>query len=91
MKNEILYYIIKFLIFIFSFDDVKMSLNRNGKLVINASKCMVCHDIVESKHRWDFTACSCGNLAVDGGKDYLKRSVKEFDKVLEMSVFESLK
>lgn len=45
------------------------------KIIKNAAKCLNCNEIVESKNRHDFVMCSCGNLAVDGGKDYLKRSV----------------
>jgi len=32
-----------------------------------------CGDIIESKDRHDFKFCSCGAVAVDGGKNYLKR------------------
>jgi len=35
-------------------------------------KCLICNDIIESKSRHDFVWCSCGNVAVDGGEDYLK-------------------
>lgn len=35
---------------------------------------MISGDIIESKNRHDFKFCSCGNCAVDGGHDYLKRS-----------------
>lgn len=39
----------------------------------NKAKCLKCGDIIESKHRHDFVFCKCGDLAVDGGKDYLRR------------------
>ncbi len=45
------------------------------QIIKNAAKCLNCGDVVESTYRHDFVMCSCGNLAVDGGKDYLKRSV----------------
>jgi hypothetical protein len=45
------------------------------QIIKNAAQCLSCYEVVESKHRHDFVRCSCGNLAVDGGKDYLKRSV----------------
>jgi len=44
-----------------------------GKLV----RCGKCREIIESKHRHDFVTCSCGNLSVDGGNDYLKVSFIE--------------
>ena len=40
---------------------------------VNKIKCLKCGDIIESKHRHDFKFCSCGAVAIDGGKDYLKR------------------
>lgn len=39
----------------------------------NSAKCLDCGDEIESVHRHDFKWCSCGNLAVDGGKDYRRR------------------
>lgn len=47
-------------------------------IISNKAKCNKCGEIVESKHRHDFVRCSCKNLAVDGGKDYLKRMYKEY-------------
>lgn len=43
----------------------------------NAAKCLLCKQTIESKHRHDFVTCKCGNLSVDGGLDYLKRSVRD--------------
>lgn len=48
-------------------------------IISNKAKCNKCGEIIESKHRHDFVRCSCKNLAVDGGKDYLKRLFKEDD------------
>jgi len=39
-------------------------------------KCLLCRDVIESKYRHDFVTCSCGNVSVDGGNDYLKVSYK---------------
>lgn len=47
-------------------------------IISNKAKCNKCGEIVESKHRHDFVRCSCKNLAVDGGKDYLKRLYKDY-------------
>lgn len=35
-------------------------------------KCKLCGDIIESKHRHDYVTCSCGEISVDGGKDYFR-------------------
>lgn len=53
----------------------------------NKAKCLACGDIIESKYTHDYVRCSCGNLAVDGGFDYMKRSCKDlsqYEEVLEI-------
>ena len=42
-------------------------------IVQNAAICNGCGDTIISRHRHDFTMCSCGAIAVDGGQDYLRR------------------
>jgi hypothetical protein len=42
-------------------------------IIHNRIACRICGDIIESKHRHDFVWCKCESVAVDGGKDYLKR------------------
>lgn len=44
------------------------------KIIRNSVRCLKCKEEIVSIHRHDFKYCSCGNIAVDGGKDYLKRS-----------------
>lgn len=43
------------------------------KIIVNKIKCNKCGDIIESTYRHDFKSCMCGAVAVDGGKDYLRR------------------
>lgn len=43
-------------------------------IIKNSAECLKCKCIIESKHRHDFVTCSCGDISVDGGKDYIKRS-----------------
>ena len=45
----------------------------------NRIKCLCCNDIIESEKRWHFKLCKCGRVAVEGGKDYLKRSGEPSD------------
>ena len=45
-------------------------------IVKNAIKCNHCQEVIESVHRHDFKWCGCKTVAVDGGKDYLKRAFK---------------
>ena len=44
-----------------------------GKIIVNKICCNKCGDIIESTHRQDLMFCKCGAVAVDGGKDYLRR------------------
>ncbi len=44
------------------------------KIIRNRIRCKHCGDIIESTSTHDFKFCSCGRVAVDGGKSYLKRS-----------------
>lgn len=55
-------------------------------IVTNKAKCKKCGDIIESKHRHDFVFCSCGAIAVDGGKSYLKRvgNPADFEELSEL-------
>lgn len=45
----------------------------------NKIKCKKCSDIIESIHAHDFKWCSCGAVAVDGGREYLRRVGNEED------------
>ena len=50
-----------------------------NRIIVNKIKCKKCGDIIESTHRHDFKFCKCGAVAVDGGKDYLRRLGNEDD------------
>lgn len=39
-----------------------------------AIQCNLCDDIIYSVNRHDFRSCECGNVSIDGGKDYTKIS-----------------
>lgn len=56
------------------------------KIIKNQAMCKICGDIVESKTTHDFVTCSCGNLSVDGGHNYIRRSAKQPDMWLDMSI-----
>ena len=38
--------------------------------IFNKIKCKKCGDVIESTSTNDYKKCSCGAVAVDGGKDY---------------------
>jgi len=54
-----------------------MSEPKEPAILINAITCLKCKDLIVSNHIHDFKWCSCGNVAVDGGKAYLKRCIAE--------------
>ena len=55
------------------------------KLIKNAFKCLHCDDIIESKHRHDFSTCKCEKSCCDGDKirciDGSKQKTLELGKV----------
>ena len=42
----------------------------------NKARCKRCGDIIESKKRYDWIDCSCGQVSVAGGLEYIKRGFK---------------
>lgn len=48
-------------------------LEQGKKIITNKIQCIYCKDIIESKDNYDLKRCSCGKVAIDGGKEYLKR------------------
>lgn len=55
------------------------------KIKSNKIRCNKCQDTIESLNRHDFKYCKCGECAVDGGKDYLKRTFKDENSYTELS------
>lgn len=52
-------------------------MEKKEEIISNKIKCKKSGDIIESKSTNDYKKCSCGAVAVDGGKDYLKRMGNE--------------
>lgn len=57
------------------------------KIIRNSVRCLKCGDEVESKHGHDFKFCECGAIAVDGGRNYLRR-VGDFSNYQDTSITE---
>lgn len=57
----------------------------SNRYLSNRAKCLLCGEIIESKHRHHFVPCHCGNLIVDGGLDYLKRIFNKMDSWVDLS------
>ncbi|MBQ9731148.1 MAG: hypothetical protein IJV94_03400 [Bacilli bacterium] len=58
------------------------------RIVENSAKCLKCGDKIVSKHRHDYVTCSCGNISVDGGLDYCRRSFKDMETWIDTSIWE---
>lgn len=56
-------------------------------IIRNSAKCKLCGDEIESKHRHDWVACSCGEMFVDGGKAYVRRGAKNLDNMIDTSIY----
>jgi hypothetical protein len=56
------------------------------RIIQNSVKCNECGDEIYSAHRHDFVTCTCGNISVDGGTDYLRRSGKNLKNVTDTSM-----
>lgn len=56
-----------------------------SRILVNQVECLKCGDKPFSAHRHDYSECSCGTIAVDGGMDYLKRS-GDLDQYKDISV-----
>lgn len=55
-----------------------MKITKNKKYLMVASlTCPSCNNVIFSRARHDYRSCSCGEIAVDGGFDYLKVSFKK--------------
>lgn len=57
------------------------------EIVRNAAKCLKCLEILESIHRHDFRMCKCGNLFVDGGRDYIRRGAEDLENILDLTEY----
>ena len=55
------------------------------KIIRNRIKCKKCGEIIESTSIHDFKFCKCGAVAVDGGKDYLRRvgNKDDYEELIE--------
>ena len=60
------------------------------RIVKNSIQCKLCGDIIESTYCHDYVECKCGACAVDGGHDYLRRSAKDRESYVELSITEEV-
>lgn len=48
----------------------------------NRAKCKKCNEIIESKSRYDFITCKCGEITVSGGSEYFHINLKEKESLM---------
>jgi len=51
------------------------------QLIANRILCLLCDDLIQSKHGHDMQWCNCHSVATDGGLNYLKRTGESFNYV----------
>ena len=56
------------------------------KIIKNAIQCKLCGEIIESTDRHQYVTCKCGACSVDGGHDYMRRSFRDKDCYIDLSV-----
>jgi tRNA(Ile2) C34 agmatinyltransferase TiaS len=62
-----------------------MPIRKREVVVTNKAQCKLCGDVIESTHGHDYVRCGCGEIAVDGGKQYLRRTAKDLSNIIELS------
>lgn len=60
------------------------------RIVKNQAKCLKCGEVVESKSRHDFRKCKCGNVFVDGGRDYVRHGFRDKSLYEDWSIYRDL-
>jgi hypothetical protein len=70
--------------------DLIWEMDTMEKIIRNSVRCLKCDDHVESTYRHDFKWCKCGAIAVDGGKEYLRRvgNVRDDKAWIDTSILE---
>ncbi len=60
-------------------------MQKKMTILKNKAQCALCKDIIESTHRHDFVRCKCGEIFVDGGRDYMRRGAGDLANIIELS------
>jgi len=58
---------------------------------VKAIKCNNCGDIIYSRARHDCRGCTCGEIYIDGGFDYIRVGGKTFPKIFDFEIKASKK
>lgn len=61
---------------------------RRYRIIRNSAKCRLCGDVLVSTKEHGYVTCSCGEISIDGGSRYLKRSARNPLNLIDMSELE---
>jgi len=57
-----------------------IKINQNLQLMIkNKAKCLLCKEIIESYHLYDYVTCKCGEISISGGQHKFEALAKNWD------------
>lgn len=56
------------------------------RILQNQARCLDCGDEPFSAHVHDYRTCTCGNISVDGGLEYIKRGYRPHANMEDMSI-----
>lgn len=59
---------------------------NHEQIITNRAFCKLCRMEVESKSVHDFCSCRCGNLSVDGGREYIRRLFRDESAIVDTSI-----
>ena len=59
-----------------------------SQIIHNAAQCKLCVSIIESVHRHDFVRCQCGEIFVDGGREYLRAGAGNYENFISRCILE---
>lgn len=59
------------------------------KILRNRAQCVLCDDIIESKHTHDFVGCKCGEIFLDGGLSYCRAGFTKIENVRFLTEYDS--
>ena len=60
------------------------------KLIRNRVQCKVCGDIIESTHGHDFKYCTCREIFIDGGLNYIRYGANDLGNVINLCEYEEV-
>ena len=66
----------------------KETFKKNKELTLNCIMCLHCNDVIVSDDDVDgLTPCKCGKVAINGGKNYLRRTGIVGEDYEELSIW----